>query len=276
MSQSLSANSNQAAASLEETVASIEELSGIVSKNTQSAQEADRLSQSCQSAAERGASEIHELISAINDISASSRKIEEIINVIDDIAFQTNLLALNAAVEAARAGEQGRGFAVVADAVRGLAQRSSSAAKDITGLISDSVEKVERGSKIAGSSGDVLNTIVASVKKVSSINSEISAASSEQAAGIQQIGQAMSQLDQATQQNAAVAEEASASADELSEQSSSLQAFVADLTEVIEGARSAGSSKGTDVASLAQVSNIRAFPKSEPKKQSPYTRAGND
>lgn len=247
VSQSLSSGSTESAASLEETVASIEELSSMVARNADNAKEASSLSADCRSSAERGEAEIRELIQAISEISKGSKKIEEIIKVIDDIAFQTNLLALNAAVEAARAGEQGRGFAVVAEAVRNLAQRSASAAKDITGLIQDSVEKVQRGSSLASSSGTVLNEIVSSVKKVADINAEIASASAEQSAGITQISKAMLQLDQTTQQNAAASEEAAASAEEMAAQARALLKLVEDLTAVIQGGH----------ADLSQLSNGR-------------------
>ena len=171
----------------------------------------------------------------MTDISKSSKKIEEIINVIDDIAFQTNLLALNAAVEAARAGEQGKGFAVVAEAVRNLAQRSSAAAKDITVLIKESVEKIGHGSKIADQSGTVLKNIVGSVKKVSDLNNEIASASAEQSNGISQISKAMNELDNATQQNAASSEETAASSEEMSAQAIELQVLVEELSQVIDG-----------------------------------------
>ncbi len=235
-SQALSSGATESASALEETVASLEELSSIVKMNADNAKEAASLSQQSTRSAEDGESEIRTLIGAMSEISDSSKKIEEIINVIDDIAFQTNLLALNAAVEAARAGEQGKGFAVVAEAVRNLALRSASAAKDINTLIKDSVNKTERGAKIADLSGTVLKNIVSSIKKVSDLNSEIASASAEQARGISQISKAMNELDSATQTNVASAEEVAASSEELSAQSIGLQGMVRDLKQVIDGA----------------------------------------
>jgi methyl-accepting chemotaxis protein len=234
-SQQLSAGSSEAAASLEETVASLEELSSMVKLNADHAKEANALSQKSRESAEQGESEINKLISAMEEIAKGSKKIEEIINVIDDIAFQTNLLALNAAVEAARAGEQGKGFAVVAEAVRNLAQRSASAAKDITSLIQENVEKSESGASIASQSGVVLKDIVNSVKKVSDLNNEISVASQEQATGLEQISKAMNQLDQATQGNAASSEEVAASSEEMSAQAVLLADLVVDLRAIVQG-----------------------------------------
>lgn len=231
----LSQSSTEAAASLEETVASLEELSSMVRMNSDNAKQAASLSASSREAAEKGQNEIQTLITSMEKISSSSKKIEEIIHVIDDIAFQTNLLALNAAVEAARAGEQGKGFAVVAEAVRALAQRSASAAKDITHLIKESVAQVDEGSRIAGQSGTVLNNIVTSVKKVADLNTEISTASTEQTAGIQQISKAMNQLDQASQSNAASAEEIAATSGEINTLATTTQSLTVELNNVIHG-----------------------------------------
>lgn len=236
--QSLSNSSTLSAASLEQTVASLEEMSSMVKMNSNNAQQAAALSESSKAAAEEGQKEIISLIDSMKDISSSSKKIAEIISVIDDIAFQTNLLALNAAVEAARAGEQGKGFAVVADAVRALAQRSAVAAKDINVLIQESVEKVDRGAALADKSGVVLQNIVTSVKKVSDLNTEISTASTEQTTGIQQISQAMNHLDQGTQSNAAASEEIAASTEEISAQAQQMENLVQDLQVVINGSAS--------------------------------------
>jgi methyl-accepting chemotaxis protein len=234
-SQQLSSGSSEAAASLEETVASLEELSSMVRLNADHAKEANALSQKSRESAEQGENEINKLIFAMEEIAKGSKKIEEIINVIDDIAFQTNLLALNAAVEAARAGEQGKGFAVVAEAVRNLAQRSAAAAKDITSLIQDNVSKSENGAHVASQSGVVLKDIVNSVKKVSDLNNEISVASQEQSTGLEQISKAMNQLDQATQGNAASSEEVAASSEEMSAQAVLLADLVVDLRSIVQG-----------------------------------------
>ena len=236
-SHQVSSASTAAASALEETVSSLEELSSMVKLNAENSKQAAILSQSSSHTAEEGESEIKTLLQSMTEISASSRKIEDIINVIDDIAFQTNLLALNAAVEAARAGEQGKGFAVVAEAVRNLAQRSASAAKDITALIKDSVQKIEHGTRVADKSGGVLKNIVTSIKKVSDLNNEIAASSAEQSTGISQISKAMHGLDQSTQQNASASEELAASSEEMSSQAHLLQDLVLDLKGVIEGSR---------------------------------------
>ncbi|MFS4460418.1 methyl-accepting chemotaxis protein [Bdellovibrio sp. HCB2-146] len=235
---SLSQSSTEAAASLEETVAALEEMTSMVQMNSDNAKQAAALSVSSREAAETGEHEIKTLISSMTEISQSSKKIEEIISVIDDIAFQTNLLALNAAVEAARAGEQGKGFAVVAEAVRSLAQRSASSAKDISSLIKESVEQIDKGSQIADKSGAVLTNIVNSIKKVSDLNNEIAAASSEQTTGIQQIGKAMNQLDQASQSNAASAEEIAATSGEINNLAMTNLRLTVELNHTVLGGKS--------------------------------------
>lgn len=235
-SRELSEASTESAASLEQTVASLEELTSMVKRNSEYAQEAASISIASRNSAENGEVEMKKLIQSMSLISDSSKKIEEIINVIDDIAFQTNLLALNASVEAARAGEQGRGFAVVADAVRSLAQRSANAAKDISELIKDSVNKIEEGAKFADHSGEVLNEIVSSVKKVSDLNAEIAAASKEQSIGIHQISTAMNQLDTATQSNSASAEQIVTIIDDFNELAKTSQELTSQLKTVIYGA----------------------------------------
>lgn len=255
-SQQLSSGATEAAASLEETVASIEELSSQVKVNADNAKSAANLSQNSRHSAEQGEKEIQSLISSMQDISQSSRKIEEIINVIDDIAFQTNLLALNAAVEAARAGDQGRGFAVVADAVRTLAQRSSAAAKDINSLIRDSVDKIEAGRQGADKSGTVLKEIVASVKQVADLVNEIATSSHDQSSGISQIGKAMNQLDQATQGNAAAAEEVAASSEELTAQATMMDQLVEELMGIINGQNGGGAVNGETPSSVQSAKKV--------------------
>jgi methyl-accepting chemotaxis protein len=218
----LSQRTEQQAASIEETASSMEELTGTVKQNADNARQANQLAASAREQAEKGGSVVSNAISAMSQINESSKRISDIIGVIDEIAFQTNLLALNAAVEAARAGEQGRGFAVVAAEVRNLAQRSAGAAKEIKTLIKDSVSKVEEGSRLVNESGNTLSVIVASVKKVSDIIAEIAEASSEQSAGIEKASQATAQMDQAVQQNAALVEEAAAASSSMDEQSRAL------------------------------------------------------
>ncbi|WP_063588146.1 methyl-accepting chemotaxis protein [Achromobacter ruhlandii] len=223
----LSSRTEQQAASLEETAASMEELASTVKQNADNARQANQLAASASDVAERGGSAVAEVVNTMQGISASSRKISEIVSVIDGIAFQTNILALNAAVEAARAGEQGKGFAVVAGEVRSLAQRSAQAAKEIKGLIEDSVTKVGAGSEQVERAGATMQEIVASVKRVTDIMGEISAASEEQSSGIDQVNRAVSQMDEVTQQNAALVEEAAAAAGSLQEQAQRLAEAVA-------------------------------------------------
>ncbi|WP_447919403.1 methyl-accepting chemotaxis protein [Achromobacter aegrifaciens] len=223
----LSSRTEEQAASLEETAASMEQLASTVKQNADNARQANQLAASASDVAERGGSAVSEVVNTMQDISASSRKISEIVSVIDGIAFQTNILALNAAVEAARAGEQGKGFAVVAGEVRSLAQRSAQAAKEIKGLIEDSVTKVGAGSQQVERAGATMQEIVASVKRVTDIMGEISAASEEQSSGIDQVNRAVSQMDEVTQQNAALVEEAAAAAGSLQEQAERLAEAVA-------------------------------------------------
>ena len=224
--QDLSSRTEEQASSLEETAASMEELSSTVKQNADNARQANQLAVSASSVAVRGGSVVSQVVDTMGAINASSRKIVDIIGVIDGIAFQTNILALNAAVEAARAGEQGRGFAVVAAEVRNLAQRSAAAAKEIKVLIDDSVEKVEAGGKQVSEAGKTMDEIVDSVKRVTDIMGEITTASQEQTSGIEQINQAIAQMDQVTQQNAALVEEAAAAAASLQEQASGLSQVV--------------------------------------------------
>ncbi|WMD22613.1 methyl-accepting chemotaxis protein [Achromobacter seleniivolatilans] len=234
----LSSRTEQQAASLEETAASMEQLASTVKQNADNARQANQLAASASDVAERGGSAVSEVVNTMQGISASSRKISEIVSVIDGIAFQTNILALNAAVEAARAGEQGKGFAVVAGEVRSLAQRSAQAAKEIKGLIEDSVTKVGAGSQQVERAGSTMQEIVASVKRVTDIMGEISAASDEQSSGIDQVNRAVSQMDEVTQQNAALVEEAAAAAGSLQDQavrlSEAVAVFKINAGEVIE------------------------------------------
>jgi methyl-accepting chemotaxis protein len=222
----LSSRTEQQASSLEETAASMEELTSTVKQNADNARQANQLAVSASGVAVKGGQVVSQVVQTMDAINTSSRKIVDIIGVIDGIAFQTNILALNAAVEAARAGEQGRGFAVVAAEVRSLAQRSAAAAKEIKTLIGDSVDKVEEGSKQVAEAGKTMEEIVDSVKRVTDIMAEITAASQEQTSGIEQINQAITQMDQVTQQNAALVEEAAAAAQSLQEQASGLSQVV--------------------------------------------------
>ncbi|HWT19528.1 MAG TPA: methyl-accepting chemotaxis protein [Variovorax sp.] len=225
--QDLSSRTEEQASSLEQTAASMEELTSTVKQNADNARQANQLALSASEVAVKGGEVVNQVVDTMASINASSKKIVDIISVIDGIAFQTNILALNAAVEAARAGEQGRGFAVVASEVRNLAQRSGAAAKEIKGLIDDSVGKVDAGSALVGEAGETMKEIVSGVKRVTDIIGEITAASHEQAQGIEQVNQAIAQMDQVTQQNAALVEEAAAAAQSLQEQAGSLSQVVA-------------------------------------------------
>ena len=218
----LSQRTEEQASSLEETASSMEELTSTVKQNAENAKQANQLAASASDVAVKGGQVVGQVVQTMASISDSSKKIVDIISVIEGIAFQTNILALNAAVEAARAGEQGRGFAVVAGEVRNLAQRSAAAAKEIKTLIGDSVDKVDTGAKLVDQAGTTMNEIVGAVKRVTDIMSEISAASTEQSAGIEQVNQAITQMDEVTQQNAALVEEAAAAAESMEEQARGL------------------------------------------------------
>ena len=224
--QDLSSRTEEQASSLEETASSMEQLTATVKQNAENAKQANQLAASASSVAAKGGQVVSQVVDTMGAINASSRKIAEIISVIDGIAFQTNILALNAAVEAARAGEQGRGFAVVASEVRSLAQKSAGAAKEIKGLIEDSVAKVGAGSKLVDDAGKTMEEVVSAVKRVTDIMAEISAASAEQSSGIEQVNQAITQMDQVTQQNAALVEQSAAAAEAMKEQAKGLVATV--------------------------------------------------
>jgi methyl-accepting chemotaxis protein-1 (serine sensor receptor) len=224
--QDLSSRTEQQASSLEETAASMEELTSTVRHNADNACQANLLARAASSVAERGGAVVEQVVGTMQDIHAASGKIAEIIGVIDGIAFQTNILALNAAVEAARAGEQGRGFAVVAGEVRNLAHRSAAAAKEIKGLIENSVSSVSAGSRLVAQAGDTMREVVDSVQRVTDIMAEITAASTEQTQGIEQVNVAVVQMDQVTQQNAALVEEAAAAAEAMQDQAARLAQVV--------------------------------------------------
>jgi len=223
----LSKRTEEQATSLEQTASSMEQMTSTVRNNADNAVQASQLAEAAREQAERGSSVVGSAVAAMGEINTASKKIADIIGVIDEIAFQTNLLALNAAVEAARAGEQGRGFAVVASEVRNLASRSAAAAKEIKGLIQDSVGKVNEGTKLVDESGEVLSDIVTRVKKVTAMMAQIASSSREQATGIEQVNKAVTLMDSMTQQNAALVEEASAAAQALSEQATALTKLIA-------------------------------------------------
>ena len=245
----LSARTESQSSSLEETASSMEEMTSTVRQNADSSRDANKLVSSAVDLAVNGGGVVHQVVSTMGDIKDSSKKIADIIGVIDGIAFQTNILALNAAVEAARAGEQGRGFAVVAAEVRSLAQRSAGAAKEIKALIEDSVGKVESGRKLVDEAGSSMDRIVSAVQEVASIISGVAGASQEQSAGIEQINQAIGQMDEITQQNAAQVEEAAAAAESLREQSGKLSELVATFR--LDGAVSRANASGGTVQSVA-------------------------
>lgn len=223
----LSQRTEQQASSLQQTAASMEELGATVQRNADNARQANQLAITSSEVAAKGGEMVREVVSTMKDISDSSRKIAEITTTIDGIAFQTNILALNAAVEAARAGEQGRGFAVVAAEVRTLAQRSATAAREIKALIGNSVERVEQGTALVDRTGETMDNVVSSIRRVTDIVGEITAASHEQSQGVAQVGQAVTDMDQATQQNAALVEQSAAASESLKQQSQQLVQAVA-------------------------------------------------
>jgi methyl-accepting chemotaxis protein len=225
--QDLSQRTEEQASALEETAASMEQLGSTVKQNADNAKQANQLALGASTVAIKGGEVVGQVVETMKGINDSSKRIADIISVIDGIAFQTNILALNAAVEAARAGEQGRGFAVVAGEVRNLAQRSAEAAKEIKGLITASVERVEQGTALVDQAGTTMSEVVSSIKRVTDIMGEISAASSEQSSGVAQVGEAVSQMDQTTQQNAALVEESAAAAESLKQQAQQLVGAVA-------------------------------------------------
>jgi methyl-accepting chemotaxis protein len=262
--QDLSARTESQASALEETAASMEELSSTVKQNADNARQANQLAQNASTVAVQGGQVVSQVVDTMKGISESSKKIADIINVIDGIAFQTNILALNAAVEAARAGEQGRGFAVVAGEVRSLAGRSAEAAKEIKALISDSVGRVDQGTALVDQAGSTMNEVVTSIRRVTDIMAEISAASAEQSAGVAQVGEAVTQMDQTTQQNAALVEEMAAAAGSLNSQAQDLVRAVS----VFKLAHGQAASPQP-----AQVASSRPAGGAKPESKTPASRA---
>ncbi len=261
--QDLSSRTEHQASSLQQTAATMDELGSTVRNNADNAKQANQLALGASSVAVEGGEVVGQVVSTMKDINDSSRKIADIISVIDGIAFQTNILALNAAVEAARAGEQGRGFAVVAGEVRSLAQRSAEAAKEIKALIGASVERVERGTALVDRAGQTMQEIVESIRRVSDIVAEISSASVEQSSGVQQVGQAVSQMDQATQQNAALVEQSAAAAESLKQQAQQLVQAVAVFK----------LGQGEPRIEIAAAPPVATKPVAKPASKPPITRA---
>ncbi len=269
----LSARTEQQASALEETAASMEELSATVKQNADSARQANQLAMSASTVAIKGGEVVGQVVETMKGINDSSRKIADIISVIDGIAFQTNILALNAAVEAARAGEQGRGFAVVASEVRSLAGRSAEAAKEIKTLINASVERVEQGSALVDQAGVTMTEVVSSIRRVTDLMGEISAASSEQSSGVSQVGEAVTQMDHATQQNAALVEEMAAAASSLKSQAQELVATVAVFKLGNEGAQAFSQPKAVHKPVQKPVNKQSFKPATSPAGAKPATPA---
>ena len=253
----LSQRTEEQASTLEETASSLEELTSTVTQNAHNARQASELAIGASEVARKGGQVVDQVVSTMTGISESSKKIGDIISVIDGIAFQTNILALNAAVEAARAGEQGRGFAVVASEVRSLAQRSAAAAKEIKGLIGDSLVKVDAGTKLVDAAGKTMEEIVSSVKQVADLIAEIAAASLEQSSGIEQVNTAVTQMDQVVQQNASLVEEATAATESMKEQAGSLLEMVSRFKLVAEEAAPARSRLMVQAASPVAPERIK-------------------
>src|SRR5471032_340149 len=280
----LSSRTEQQASSLEETASSMEELTSTVKQNAANAQQANELAESASDVALKGGAVVSQVIHTMGSIDESAKKIVDIIGVIDGIAFQTNILALNAAVEAACAGEQGRGFAVVASEVRNLAHRSAAAAKEIKTLISNSVEQVDAGSKLVNQAGATMDEVVASVKRVTDIISEITIAGREQTSGIEQINQAITQMDTVTQQNAALVEEAAAAASSLQDQAGALAHVVSAFKINLAHVARATSVKAASIPArtVAAAPRLKALAQPSPVKANPVKRAerahaaGND
>jgi methyl-accepting chemotaxis protein len=278
----LSQRTEEQASSLEETASSMEELTSTVKQNAENARQANQLAAGASEVAVRGGAVVGQVVTTMSSINDSSKKIVDIISVIDGIAFQTNILALNAAVEAARAGEQGRGFAVVATEVRTLAQRSAAAAKEIKELISDSVHKVEDGTRLVDEAGKTMDEIVSSVKRVTDIMAEISAASQEQSSGIEQVNQAVTQMDEVTQQNAALVEEAAAAAESMQEQAQSLTQAVsvfklsAGNQGSVSAAKPAVERRGSDRAKNVARLPAKTAPKAAAKPAPQGRKTGTD
>ncbi|MFZ6719362.1 methyl-accepting chemotaxis protein [Undibacterium sp. Ji49W] len=269
----LSSRTEQQAASLEETASSMEELTSTVQQNADNARQANTLASNASEVASKGGQVVGDVVHTMSSIKESSKKIVDIIGVIDGIAFQTNILALNAAVEAARAGEQGRGFAVVATEVRNLAQRSANAAKEIKELISNSVDKVEIGSRLVDDAGKTMDEIVVSIKNVADIMAEITSASAEQRDGINQVSQAITKMDEATQQNAALVEQAAAAASSMRDQASNLNhavsIFKLDANDNAAAAKPAAIAPARAVVKenpLAKRPAVKSLPASKPEK----------
>ncbi|MRW86487.1 HAMP domain-containing protein [Pseudoduganella sp. FT26W] len=261
----LSQRTEEQASSLEETASSMEELTSTVRQNAENARQANQLARTASEVAEKGGSIVGQVVNTMGSINDSSRKIVDIIGVIDGIAFQTNILALNAAVEAARAGEQGRGFAVVASEVRNLAQRSAGAAKEIKELIGNSVEQVDIGSKLVQQAGSTMEDVVNSVRRVTDIMGEITSASSEQSIGIDQVNTAITQMDQVTQQNAALVEQAAAAAASMQEQATRLADVAASFKLGNDGMRAALAPRPQRAALPAPAKGRLQAPKTERK-----------